>query len=372
MGMDKKRKVILAFDGGVEVAVAGCLLKVQGYDVMAVHVRIWEQDEEHTEYPDVPYNCAGIKNETHLRKICKTIQIPFDIITASDKFKDKIIEKYVHSKVNGIAFDACRDCINTIVIKSLIERLEYFGADAVATGHHARITYNKFEDRYSVWRSKNSKFDASWMLYDLSQDELAKLKFPTGDLYSEEIEILAEKFELNDIVRPFKAKKKPCFLESSSDIKFIEQRTSDKLREFMKGEILDQEMKHLKEHDGIYRFVKGKKPSCKVSGKKNKFVTGINAGNNSIIVGPKEKLYCEKILLNDVNLISIPKIKLREEFYAQIGGNPPERCMIESALDKKIIVEFFKPEYGFFEGEDVVLYDNNLLLGGGIVEVVLR
>ena len=372
MNTEKKNKVLLAFDGGIEVAVAGCLLKVQGYDVVAVHVRIWDQDENHMEYPDVQYNCAGIKTETQLRQSCRAMQVPFDVISASDRFSDRVIEKYVHSQIKGWAYRACRDCLNSIILKSLLENLEYFGADAIAAGHYARVTYNKFENHYSVWRSKNEKFDTSWMLYDLKQSELSKLMFPTGDLNSEEMNVLAEKFELTELVRPRTPKKDPCFISGKKETEFIESRVSEKFIEGTKGDIVGPDMKPLRKHDGIYKFFKGKKPSCKVSGKKNKFVTAINPMDSTVRVGPKDELECEGILLNRVNLISIPKIKLREEFQVQIGGGPPTRCMIEAALDKKIVVNFFKPEYGFNEGEEVAIFDNNLLLGGGSIETVLK
>ena len=159
----KKNRLLLAFDGGIDAAVAGMLLKVQGFEPVAVHVRVWDQEGEARNYPQVSYNCAGIQTENHLRSVCKIMQIPLNIIPVPNEFAYEVIDNYVSCRMRGMAFFACKSCMNNIILKTLFGQLDYLEAGAVATGHYSRITYNKVEDHYSVYRSRNLEFPGCFM-----------------------------------------------------------------------------------------------------------------------------------------------------------------------------------------------------------------
>lgn len=371
MEVKNKGKIILAMDGGIDVAVAGTLLKVQGYDMVAVHIRVWEQDDEHKEYPKVSYNCAGIQTEEALIKLCKAMQISLHIVPVPDIFYAEMIDNYLNNKLSGRRDVSCRDCLNNVILKSLIAQLDSFGAEAVATGHYARITYNSADKRYSVWQSKNQSFDSSRFFFDLKQEELAKVKCPVSDLSENEVSILADKFDLKKLVRNrTSVKRKPCFLPIRNEGDFIEDSLPESILKMLKGDILDKDLNFIKPHNGIYNFNLGERPPIKVS-KKAKFVKGFQSNSSNIIMGLKEDVFVNRIILNDVNLISIPKLRTKDEFQAVTMDGELTRCFLQAAQDKKIIVNFFNPKLGFWPGKLVALYDNNLLLGGGVIEAVL-
>ena len=245
----------------------------------------------------------------------------------------------------------------------LMQRMYELGYDYVVTGHYARIAYDEASGRYCLYKAVDETKDQSYVLYSLTQEQLAHTLFPLGEYRKTEIREIAEeqgfinarKHDSQDI----------CFVPDGDYGKFMEHYCG---HTFEPGDFVSVNGKVLGRHNGMIRYTIGQRRGLGISAKERLFVVGKDLEKNQVILGSKEDLMKDTLTAYDVNLISVAKIEGQMRCKAKIRYKHPEApATVEQISDTEIRVVFDEPQRGITPGQAVVLYDGDMVIGGGTI-----
>lgn len=342
------KKVVVGLSGGVDSAVTALLLKEQGYDVIGVTMVTWGQEE------------AGYI--TDAAKVANTLGIPHHVVDFRDKFKEKVVDYFIQEYNLGRTPNPCIMCNRYVKWEALLHRGMELGAECVATGHYGKILKLP-NGRYSVAKSYSMGKDQSYVLYSLTQDELARTLFP---LYEYEKPAIREIAAANNLpVADKKESQDICFIPDHDYVKFIEEQTGIKS---VPGDFVDMDGKVCGRHKGIMYYTVGQRKGLGIAFGEPKFVIGINPKLNQVILGSQEDLMVTEVTLDDVNYMSVVDItepirvtgKLR---YSQ-KDSPCTLYKDEKGMLKAV---FDEPMRAATPGQSGVFYKDDCIICGGII-----
>ena len=350
-------KVIVGMSGGVDSAVAAYLLKQQGYEVIGVTLRVWGSDE------DGDSRCCEIDEA---RRICNILDIRYHPHNCTELFKECVVQPFVDSYLEGMTPNPCVECNRYVKWAKLMELADIFQAEYVATGHYAFI--DKLPNgRYTARKAVHAGKDQTYMLYKLTQEQLARTLMPLGKYTKEEVRTIAEEAGL------------PCaHKEDSQEICFVtEGRYSDFIGEHTdkplpgEGDFVDAEGKILGRHKGIYQYTVGQRKGLGIALGHPAFVTRIDTANNTVVLGTEEELMCDSFFCRKVNFLSIPEPAEGEKIrcLAKARYHQKERpATVEMMQDGLIKVTLDEAVKGVSPGQSAVFYDEEgCVVGGGMI-----
>lgn len=348
-------RVIVGMSGGVDSAVTAYLLKMKGYDVVGVTLRIVSNEGEVS-------RCCEIDDA---RLVCEKLGIPYHVHNCSARFSQCVIDPFIEAYTQGRTPNPCVVCNRRIKWEELMQAASVLGADYIATGHYAKI--EKLQNgRYTVKNAASAKKDQSYMLCRLSQDQLAKTLMPLGDLTKDEVRKIAEyaglhvatKAESQDI----------CFVPDSDYAAFIEERTG---KTFAGGDFVDTEGNVLGQHKGIINYTVGQRKGLGVAAGIPIFVKEIDAGHNKVVLTNEEDMYAPGCILKDVNYMGLPMPEENAEFDALVKVRYHHQAIPAKVKGEgdRLIVTFSKPVKAVAPGQTGVLYDaDGCVLAGGEID----
>jgi len=373
----RKLKVIVAMSGGVDSSVAAALLKKNGYDVVGVFMKFWQEPGEGRENL-----CCSAKARLDAKRVAVKLNIPFYVLDAQKEFKKRVVDYFIDEYKKGNTPNPCVECNHWIKFNFLIREMLKLKADFVATGHYVRIQRN-FETRISNFELnsnlKNSKIDSklkiknsklitakdkkkdqSYFLWQLTQKQLSKIIFPLGDYAKEQARRLAKKFKL------------PVFnKKDSQEICFVNININEFLRRHIKansGSIITKDGRKVGEHKGLIFYTIGQRKGIEIGGTGPYYVVRKDFKNNALIVSQSQKdLLKKEMIIKKVNWLNKPKkfpfrcgAKIRS--MAQIVP-----CRIFKIHNSKFKIQFNKPQRAITLGQSAVFYKNKEVLGGGVI-----
>ncbi|MCK4936474.1 MAG: tRNA 2-thiouridine(34) synthase MnmA [Elusimicrobiales bacterium] len=354
-----KKKVIVAMSGGVDSSVAAALLQKKGYEVIGVTLRlIGKKDSKDIEC------CGGDESLNKAREVCAALGIRHYFKNAQLLFKRDVINRFVEEYLNGRTPNPCIECNRTVKFGYLFEFAEQMGADALVTGHYAKII--KRNGEFGLYRGKDPEKDQSYFLYCLAQNKLKNLLFPLGNLEKKDVRKMAQSFGLS--LAKEKESKDICFIPDGDYVEFIKKHGTIKK---LKGKIVDEKGKVLGFHNGFFNFTVGQRRGLQVAAKNRLYVTEIVPSSNLIVVGDLKNVYFKYFSVKDINWLCPEKYKAGDEIKIQVRyRHKPSKCKI-LAIGKKIIkLSFNKKQFALTEGQSAVFYSGNKVLGGGIIDSV--
>ena len=366
-----KKKVVVAMSGGVDSSVAAALLKEEGYEVIGVTMKIWDGNIPDKE--GVHHACYGPGEEEDIedaKKVAQILGIPFYILDLRQEYKTFVLDYFYHEYLSGRTPNPCVMCNRRIKFGVLVKKVWDCGIefDYFATGHYARLEYDKVGRRYLLKKARDSRKDQSYFLYSLSQDQLGCSLFPLGNYTKEEVRKMAHDWELGINDKP----------ESQNFIAggyFYLFKVAAK-----PGPILNKQGEILGEHRGIPFYTVGQRKGLGLSTGKPLYVTSIDQKMNAIVVGTKEELFRDKLIASELNWIAIKELKqpievnsarslLSKGVKAKIRYLHKEAEAEITPLDEeKVYVKFKEPQMAITPGQAVVFYDGNIVVGGGTIE----
>jgi len=353
-----KKKVLMAMSGGVDSSVAAALLKEQGYDVIGVTLKLWENEEE----LKATRTCCSIEDVMDARIVASKIDIPFYVFNFKDKFKKSVIDYFVKSYVNGLTPNPCIACNRFIKFDALIRRADEMGIDYIATGHYAKREVIGGE--YALLKGDDPTKDQGYVLYNMTQKTLARTLFPLGKYKKEEVRKMAEERGL--IVARKPDSQEICFIPDNNYGAFIEKYAPDKVKP---GNILDVKGNILGKHSGMHNFTIGQRRGLKQGFGKRMYVVGKNPNTGDVIIGEEKDLYREEIIAEDINFITPSLVKFPMEVKAKSRYSQREAdATIFEGENNTIIVRFKEPQRAPTPGQAVVFYLDNIILGGGTIK----
>ena len=360
---NKKKRAVVAMSGGVDSSVAAALLAQEGYEVVGVTMRLFSAPSE--QIAKLNKSCCSLEDVEDARAVCRKIGAKHYFLNFEEEFQKHVVDYFVSEYERGRTPHPCLACNDRLKFEFLIRRAELMDADVVATGHYARIRED--DGQYTLLAGIDSLKDQSYVLYTLSQNQLAKLALPIGDYSKDEIREVARKLGLSIADKP--DSQDICFIPDGDYNRFIEPRLKRKLP----GDIVDAEGNVIGEHDGIHGFTIGQRKRIPAVNNTTRplYVTEINADSGRITVGHAENLMKSRLYASGLNWISgsPPTKPLKVEARIRYnGGNTPATVR---AIGTAAEIEFDEPVRAITPGQAVVFYADSVVIGGGLIETSL-
>lgn len=352
--------VAVAMSGGVDSSVTAGILKEQGYDVIGITLRLWEDDTGAAD--GNIHACCSLSSVDDAKEVAAILGIPHYTLDFRDVFRRHVIDYFIDAYKNGQTPNPCIACNKFVKFGFLWEQAQQIGADFLATGHYARIQYDAASGRYSLLRGADRKKDQSYVLYELTQDLLAHLLFPMAELKKETTRDLAKQWHLPVFNKP--ESQDICFIPDNDYKRFLRQEIP---QWFTPGDFVDTDGNVIGRHEGIPCYTIGQRRGLHLGGPGGPyFVTAIDAAHNRVIVGRADELFSSAVYARDVSWVEeIPNEPFRA--LGKIRYAAPDALCTVYPDGTRMRVVFDEPQRAVTCGQALVLYDWDRVLGGGVI-----
>ncbi len=355
------KRAMIAMSGGVDSSVAALLMKRAGYDCSGVTMRLYRSPGMEQE---APKSCCSDADEEDAAYVCWQLEIPFESLCCTREFEKTVIQNFIREYEAGRTPNPCIVCNRCLKFDLLLSTAREKGFDCLVTGHYARITREAGSGRWQLRKARDVSKDQSYVLYMLSQEQLARLRFPLGELSKAEVRAIAEsaglvtasKHESQDI----------CFISNGNYGAFLERWTG---RRDPDGEILDQDGRVIGRHHGAVRYTIGQRRGLGIAAEQPFYVVTKDMEKHTVTVGPESALYSRELTASDFNWLSIPEPDRPLRATARTRYRQKEYAATVWPLEgSRVRLVFDRPQRAITPGQAVVLYGGDLVLGGGTIE----
>jgi tRNA-specific 2-thiouridylase len=349
-------KIVVGLSGGVDSSVAAAILHRQEHEVIGLTLWLMKGKGQ----------CCS-EGMVDAVRLCDELGIPHHLVDSRETFQHYIVDYLVEGYGAGVTPLPCSQCNRTVKFGPMLQYArEELGAEAIATGHYARITYDADQGRYQLRRACDRTKDQSYFLYDLTQEMLAGTRFPLGDQTKVETRRIAAELGLHTADKP-----------ESQDLCLIEHHGSmgtflDKYLAPKPGDIVDTQGRVLGRHNGIHHYTIGQRKGLGIAAAHPLYVVALDVGRNQVIVGDRDSVHYPECTVHRVNWLSIPPIAEPRSVTVQIRYRAAAvpATLIPQASDQggRVKIVFDEPQFGVTPGQAAVWYDGDCVLGGGIIE----
>ncbi len=350
-------KIIVGMSGGVDSAVAAVLLKKAGYEVIGLTLRTWTGDD------GTESRCCEIDDA---RNVARKLGIPYYTLNCLSDFQKHVIDPFVQSYMQGQTPNPCVICNRLVKWERMLYFAKVMQADCVATGHYASVVQLP-NGRYTVQKAVHAEKDQTYMLYRLSQEQLAATRMPLGGLTKEEVRRIAEQEGLPVAQKP--DSQEICFVTDGNYADFIEKNTSAELPG--EGCFTDEDGNVLGTHKGIIHYTPGQRKGLGLALGYPAYVKRIDTEKNEVIIGKEESLYSTELQCRDVNFMSIPEPETGSCLSCAVKiryHHPAQKAILEQQENGLVRIRFDKPVRAAAPGQSAVFYDaEERVIGGGVI-----
>lgn len=358
---------MVAMSGGVDSSVAAAILKQQGFEVIGVTMNLFSLTKDRCKSENLRSCCGWMAIEDATR-VSMILGIPHYVADLREEFQKKVINDFCEEYAHGRTPNPCIRCNQFIKFENLMARAKKLEVDYLATGHHARILYDPEAGRYLLKKGKDKKKDQSYFLYPLTQKQLARTLMPIGHYTKEMVRKKAQQFGLPVAQRP--ESQEICFVPDQDYAEFLRERVPEA---FCPGPIVDLENRVLGQHKGIAYYTIGQRRGMGIAAPYPLYVLEIRPDENTVVVGPNDKLYKRKLKASQVHFISLRKPGKALSVKAKIRYKHQEvKAIITPLSSGRAEVEFDKPQRAITPGQSVVFYDGDVVVGGGVIDKALN
>ena len=346
--------------GGVDSSVAAVLLKEQGHEVIGATMRLWPGGDK----PGLSKVWAEMEAEA--KRVADSLGISHYVFDLREAFDRQVVADFCRQYNQGRTPNPCVRCNKYIKFGVFLERTEQLGADFVATGHYAKIAYQKTTGRYLLQKASDRKKDQSYFLAMLTQDQLRNILLPLAQLTKQQVRKIAEDLRLPVSNKP--ESQEICFIDFNHYGDFLRAYIPQAI---VPGPILDTQGVVLGEHQGLLFYTIGQRKGLGISSNRPLYVIAIDPQKNALIVGTKHQVYADGFLAGQLNWLAIEQPRESIEVKAKIRAQHREAEAIVTPWDeKRVYVKFKRPQEAITPGQTVVFYDKETVIAGGMIEEV--
>jgi tRNA-specific 2-thiouridylase len=355
------KKAIIAMSGGVDSAVASLLLKQQGYDLSGITMRLWADGEN---IPD-SIECTPDDNALQARAVADALGFPHLTTALGESFKREVIERFINDYKNGKTPNPCVECNRTLKFGALFDIADKMDIPYLATGHYAKTEILP-SGEYLLKKGKDSAKDQSYFLWAIPKERLPYILFPLGDYTKPEIREIAK---ANGLVCASRSDSQDiCFIPDGDYVSFIEKNSPRDLG-FDRGKFIDTAGNILGEHNGIINYTIGQRKGLGIAVGRPIFVGAKNTTDNTVLLCSDRELYSKKLTASRINILVNDDLSTPTRIEAKIRYRhaPAAATVIRTDTDK-LSLEFEEPQRAIAAGQSLVLYDGDVVIGGGIID----
>ncbi len=360
----EQKKALIAMSGGVDSSVAAFLTQQAGFDCIGVTMRLYDNvPDEGCE----SNTCCSLEDVEDARAVARRLGMPFYAFNFKADFKEKVIENFIRCYECGLTPNPCIECNRHLKFDHLLRRAQELGCDWVVTGHYAQIRRDENTGRYILYKAADLSKDQSYVLYSLTQEQLAHTRFPLGGLSKqaarqiaqEQSFVNARKHDSQDI----------CFVPDGDYVAFMERYTG---KSYAPGSFLDLDGNVVGTHQGAVRYTLGQRKGLGLAMGAPVYVCAKDMEKNTVTVGPNEALYATSLLADNWNWFPFPELTESIRVSAKARYNqPPQPATVYPEENGAARVVFDVPQRALTPGQAVVLYDGDMVIGGGTITKVL-
>jgi tRNA-specific 2-thiouridylase len=359
-----QKKALIAMSGGVDSSVAAYLTQQAGFDCIGVTMRLYDNAPDETSDSNT---CCALEDVEDARSVARRLGMPFYAFNFKADFRQKVIDRFVQCYECGLTPNPCIECNRHLKFDHLLRRGLELGCDYVVTGHYAQIRQDENTGRYILCKAADLSKDQSYVLYSLTQEQLAHTRFPLGGLSKQEARQIAEeqgfvnarKHDSQDI----------CFVPDGDYAAFMERYTG---KAYQPGDFLDLKGNVVGKHQGAVRYTLGQRKGLGLAMGAPVYVCAKDMEKNTVTVGPNEALFSTTLIAEDWNWFPFPALTEPLHITAKARYNqPPQPATVYPEANGAARVVFDAPQRALTPGQAVVLYDGDMVVGGGTITKVI-
>ena len=357
-------KALIAMSGGVDSSVAAYLMLQAGFDCTGATMRLCDNallglDQEST--------CCSLDDTEDARSVASRLGMKFHVFNHTADFRSKVVDHFVHCYELGGTPNPCIDCNRHLKFDALLQKALMLGNDYIVTGHYARIEQDSGTGRYLLFKAADTAKDQTYFLSCLTQHQLAHTKLPLGDLTKEQVREIAQaqgfinarKRDSQDI----------CFIPDGDYVAFMKRYTG---KTYPSGDFLDQNGTVVGKHSGAVGYTLGQRKGLGLAMGEPVYVCAKDMEKNTVTIGTNEALYHKSLLANDWNWIPFPSLTQPLRVKARVRYRHIEQpATVYPEENGCARVEFDEPQRAITAGQAVVLYDGDMVVGGGTITQIL-
>ena len=353
-------RALIAMSGGVDSSVAACLMQQAGYDCTGITMRLTHNE---TLGQSGYQTCCSEKDIEDAAEVAFALDMPYQVLDFTADFRAQIIEKFIRVYETGGTPNPCIDCNKYMKFRHLLDWAEEHGMEYVVTGHYARVEQDAETGRWLLKKGLDEGKDQSYVLYNLTQEQLAHIRLPLGALHKTEVRkiaqehsfINAQKHDSQDI----------CFVPDGDYVSFITRCVG---HESPTGPFVDREGRVLGQHKGFIRYTKGQHKGLGLAIEPPLYVLRKDPADHAVYLGHNEDLFTSELIAGDWNWISIPALTapMTDTVKTRYSQREAEAAP-EPLSGGQVRLRFREPQRAVTPGQFVVLYDGDAVVGGGVI-----
>jgi len=344
--------------GGVDSSVAAALCLEQGLQCTGITLKLYSGEIEPS-----ARGCCSLADVNDARNVAFSLGIDHYVLNFTEEFDKQVIRHFAETYEAGATPNPCIECNRRIKFNLLLLRVRQLDFDLLVTGHYARIERDPASGRFLLLKALDEKKDQSYVLYCLTQQQLQRARFPLGGLTKDEVRRIAED---KKFVNAAKGDSQDiCFVPDGDYGNFIENYTG---KSYPHGDIIDIKGKVIGRHKGLIRYTIGQRRGLGVAANEPVYVAAKSTVNNTVTLAPDSALFSKSLTANDINLIACDNLKKPMRVMVKTRYLQKEQSAVaEQTGDDTLHIEFDSPQRAVTSGQAAVMYDGDVVVGGGTI-----